>query len=232
MKTAAIIALLLTASLCHAAEPRVALALLAYQPATSTLLPTAGTPPMPVIKAGQEFDLALVAQDLRPEGTQISKVPGPTYGKEVPLLRGVYAAYATVRFQKALSAMTASPPVYGPFHQSTHPLFPSCVGEESRINAMGSFFGTKIPPDESSIGINPQSNSEPVEIVRVRMLAKFPPNWIISQTTQVFSLDFASLSYPAHSTLLFGNVADIPPDQGTAFGAEIQATGVSVRILK
>lgn len=71
--------------------PKVQYAVRCYQPGTSTVITS--------LRAGQPFDVAVLVDDLREEGSYID----PRTGQPLPLLRGVYAAYCNLVWDKKLA---------------------------------------------------------------------------------------------------------------------------------
>src|SRR6476661_8688002 len=55
------------------------------------------------VRVGQEFDLAISVKDLRPRGTYIYR------GLSRPLLRGVFAAYCDVLYDKSRARVLGLP---------------------------------------------------------------------------------------------------------------------------
>ena len=182
--------LFLVARLCQAAEPRVAYTLHAYAPGTST--------PVESVKAGQEFDLAMVVQDKRPEG----------------VIRGVFAAYANVNFASRYATVK---------HVSYTPPFvngKNCGIVDAGLREWGAFRG---------LG---KGDTEPIEVSRVRLVAKFPDGVVGGVATASFRPNVLNMAKPRFDSLLYGDLRANPPDYGTVKADEIEAKGVSVRILK
>ncbi len=186
------------------AQPKVSYSVTACKIGTNTKL-TAMT-------VGQSFDLVMYVQDLRPSGNwQGTKLAN---GLEVtgtwPLIRGVFAAYCDVIYDKRiarptfysgsgnqaefLSAFTFSDGyVNGPPRASDSP---------DRINDVGAF--------TSAFG----GNQAPQEVWRLRMTCKGPGSL-------EFRPDVSDLQLPQCLTLVYGNDAAQPPEPSYVAPAEI-----------
>lgn len=182
--------------------------------------------PLKIVKVGDLFDLAFIAQDLRTEGEE-----EVFEGHKRPYLRGIYAAYVDVTYRKDLSARVGVP-IFSPYYQWNPQRYPACTDLQNRIGAMGAVYGTKTPPTSESIGIDPENNPDPTEIVRVRMKAQLPIGWITSMATQVFRQDLTKLFYPPHATLLWGNSWAADKDQGVVTPDQIQTPHTQLIIQK
>lgn len=202
MKTIAI-GLLFLVSVCQAAEPRVAYTLHAYSPNTST--------PIETVKADGEFDLALVVQDKRPD------VDG--------MARGVFAAYANCNYSKRYAELR--------WVQYTAPYSngKSCGIVDNGLAEWGAFRG---------LG---KGDTEPIEVSRVRFKALWPAGVApgTQSVTTSFRPQFASPQLldprrPRFNTLLYGSYKRgggyYPGEHSTVEAGEIEAKGVTVRILK
>jgi hypothetical protein len=183
--------------------PKVRYSLALYQPGTTTRAVS--------VRAGQEFDLALFAQDLRPAGTYVD-----AGGQTRELLRGVWAAYASVRFNssavKVGGATFTMPYLNGR----------QAAAGSSGLAVLGAFDGF------SPIG------SELLEVARVRCTAQWPAGVAgsVSQVNVGFGLDFRALDHPQFDTLVLGNVAANPPEASDVALSEIVASGAVITVVK
>src|SRR6187399_2898306 len=95
------------------------------------------------VRVSQEFDLAISVTDLRPRGTYIYR------GLSKPLLRGVFAAYCDVLYDKSRArvwGLSAEPTAveffssftFSPHYQSGEMAFDG----PDRINELGAFSGS------------------------------------------------------------------------------------------
>lgn len=199
------------------AEPRVSYALHTYAPGTSDAITS--------VKAWQEFDLALVVRDLRPGGgTYISKHP-KYLGQRLPFSRGVFAAYVNVNFASRY-AKVLQIDYTGPYKT----VWASCDISDNGVREWGSAAGGT---GQGS------SNTEPTEVSRIRLVAKWPP--VAPGTQHVdasFRQNFVRLSSPRFDTQLYGTLKErggrvyYPGEHSTVTADEIQATGTTLRILK
>lgn len=185
------------------AETRVAYTLHTYASGTST--------PIESVKAGGEFDLALVVRDARPEADG--------------MFRGVFACYANCNFDARKASVQ--------FVQYTAPYSngKSCAIGDNGVYEWGAFRG---------LG---KGDTERIEVSRVRLLAKWPPNVASTakEVTASFRPQFSNpqlldMRQPRFNTLLYGTPKRgggyYPGEHSTVEAGEIQATGVTLRILK
>ena len=214
VRTAAI-ALLLTASLCQAAEPRVAYSLHCYAPGTG-IADNQATPQneevpavaLASVKAGAEFDLVLSVQDLRPE------VDG--------MIRGVFAAYCNSTFSTRYVGFLAES--YAPGFPNGRHCFPVTFG----LSRWGAF--TNGSP----------GNTDPVEVSRARLRAKWPATVgpSITQATVIFRVNFNNLQAPADNTLVLGTLKTASPavyfpgEEPTVWVDQIETSSATLRIAK
>lgn len=170
---------------------------------------------LPYLVVGQVFDLAITVRDLRPCGTYTYK------GLTKPRVRGVYAAYCDVLYDKArarlfgLSSQFPTPPeffgafTFGP--QFTLSQF--AFDGPDRINELGAAAG-------ASMG----GGTAAVELARVRMQAR-------KAGPLSFSPDISQLPLPLCNTLLYGNIAATPPEDEFRIEPEfIQLVPVTVNV--
>lgn len=197
---------LLTATL-SAAEPRVAYSLRAYAPGTSE--------PIEAVKAGGEFDLAMVVQDLREPVERMH--------------RGVFAAYVNVNYDKRKAELR-------------HVQFNAPYSTQKALIAERQ---GGIGPWGASRGLGSGGTSEvevsrirflahfPPGIVGNETKVSFRP--------QFLSPPLLDLNQPRFNTLLYGTTrkADVPGgrefypgEQSYVTLGEIRAEGVSVRVLR
>jgi hypothetical protein len=177
------------------------------------------------IKNGEEFDLALLVQDLRPEGTYQS-----WDGQTKDLIRGVFAAYCDILYNKNYSriiqpiigvdntASFLSAFVFNTFYQNGKSAIDG--NRPGRIDDVGAFFSGDW---SKGAGVNP------VEVFRVKMVATLPDG--LYTTTQAFIPDF-TVVVPAHYTLVFGNFAANPIEYSEVAVSEITKNSFYLMITR
>ena len=195
MRALLFVVLLTVAANCQA-QPEVSYTIAACQIGTSTKVTS--------MQVGQTFDLVLSVQDLRPSGTWTD-----SGGIVKPLVRGTFAAYCDVLYDKTLAKVTyysGNGPgeflgcftfkngyVNGP---------PQAYDAPDRINDVGAFTG--------AFG----GNKLPVEVWRVRMTCK-------AAGPLVFRPDVSDVPSPKCITLVYGNDAATPPEQSYVAPADV-----------
>ncbi|MGH9932121.1 MAG: hypothetical protein ACREA9_23205 [Pyrinomonadaceae bacterium] len=203
MKTIAAIAFILSAALAQAAEPRVAYTLAVTKPGTVETITE--------VRAGQEFDIALEARDLRPT----SVIDGRT------MFRGVFAAYVGLLYPTQHASVVSV----------TH-VPPFTNGKQRRVLDSG------LSPLGGFSGLF-SGDSYPREVVRIRFRAEWPADLPphVTEVTAKFRPILAGLRKPTFDTLLYGSLKPdrqsyYPGEQSNVNADEIELTGASVRILK
>lgn len=161
--------------------------------------------PINELTVGQEFDLALYATDLRPDGTY------EYAGEERDRVRGVYAAYCDITWDKTKAAVklatgTSNPRLrffnaflFSPDYRAGK----QAVEAPDGVARLGGFRGLTFGGD-----------NEPAEVCRVRMTATG-----MGQVT--FAVKLARVLYPMDDTLVYGNLAANPPEQSHVRPSEI-----------
>lgn len=190
--------ILLLALTAEAQQPKVRYSLAVYQPGTTTRATS--------VKVGQDFELALFAQDLRPEGDG--------------LRRGVWAAYCDVLWNKNY-ATPHFPITHVKPYLNTDPNFTN-KEKPNGIAALGAFCG--LAP----------GSVELVEVCRVRMTAAWSPTAApsITSASVQFNIRFDQCAHPWCDTLVAGNFAANPPEQSDVQLSEIMASGASITVMK
>jgi hypothetical protein len=195
MRTIAIAILLIT-SAASSAEPRVSYTLHTYAPGTST--------PIEMVKAGSEFDLALVVQDTRPE------IDG--------MFRGVFASYVNCNYAKRYAALQHV--------QYTSPYLngKNCGQVDNGLAEWGAFRGLgKGDTEPAEISRVRFKALWPIGVVGNEVTASFRP-----QFANIRKPRFDTLLY---GTLKRGG-GYYPGEQSFVLPDEIRATGTTVRIVK
>ena len=193
-------ALLLTASLCQAAEPRVAYSLHCYAAGTSEAIPS--------VKAGQEFDLALVVQDLRPE------IDG--------MFRGVFATYCNATFATRYAA-PQNVAYSAEFANGRH-----CFTNAYGLARWGAF--TNGQPGDTEV--------HEVSRVRMKAQWPPAVAPSISQATVFFRINFNNLQSPADNTLVLGTLKTASPavyfpgEEPAVWVDQIETSGATLRVVK
>jgi hypothetical protein len=192
--------------------PKVSYIVSVCQTGTSTKLTS--------MKVGQVFDLVLSVQDLRPSGTWngTKRVNGIDVTGMWPLVRGVYAAYCDVLYDKSLAKLV--------FYDDRHPQSfigcfkftdgyvngpPQAFDAPDRINDVGAF--------TSSFG----GNTAPVEVWRATMIAK-------KAGSLVFQPDLSDVSHPKCDTLVYGNDSVSPPEPSCVPASEVVLVPCAVTV--
>lgn len=182
----ALIILQLLAAVAYAQVPQVRYSLAFYAPGSTTQ-------PINSIKAGQDFDLVLLVQDLRADGEFI-KWDGSTQ----QLRRGVFAAYVDVFYVNRYAAFR-SVAFSAPYGNGRH-----CdVATPSKLGALGAFCTFEV------------AGTAMREVARVRFTALWPstiPSSLSESSTQ-FVLSAVNLDHPKYLTLLIGNLDANPPEK-------------------
>jgi hypothetical protein len=186
-------------------KPKVGYTAAVCQPGTATKLTT--------VAVGQTFDLVLYVRDLRPAGTWVD-YRGTTQMK----VRGVFAAFCDVHYDKALAA---------PAYFST---------ETDTVKYLDCFTFTPRYPNgkmaaDSDKGINDagafssyfSGTQQTVEVWRVRMTAK-------AAGALLFTPDVKDIPQPICATLVYGNTAAKPPEQSLVTPAEIVCIPYAVTV--
>jgi hypothetical protein len=145
------------------------------------------------VKSGEEFDLAVLVKDLRGDGEYFNTA----LNAEMPLVRGVFAAYLDILYNKVLTPIKLVPNKvfrvnfkFGPDYYNGK----WAVDAADRIKNLGAFSG--------SFGLD----TEERELVRVRMIATLPLN--VRYGFQRFTPNF---DFPTEAekisfqTLVYGN---------------------------
>lgn len=185
-----IAAVILLAAATANAQPKVELSLKCM---------TAGREASPIseIAVGREFDLALFARDLRPEGSYLYA------GEERDLVRGVYAAYCDIHWDKSKVTVRQATGT----SNSRLRFFNAFVFKAPYRNGMQAFDDPDgITRLGAFQGLSFGGDTEPHEIVRGRMVA-------IGTGPVTFSTKLTGLRYPLDDTLVYGNLAANPPEQ-------------------
>lgn len=205
----------LSTTVCFAEVPRAMYSVGVCQAGATTRLTS--------VKVGQTFDLVFYAQDLRPNGTWYGEktVNGSQVTGTWPLVRGMFACYADVIYDKELARISGA--YDGMSSSQFRNLFwfrngynygpPQAFDAEDRIDNIGAFtFHTGI-------------NTAPVEIWRVRMLAK-------KAGALVFTPDVSELQSPKTDTLVYGNTNEAvsPPDPSLVPPSQIVLISCAVTV--
>jgi hypothetical protein len=155
-----------------------------------------GHAPLTAMAVGQVFDMAIAVRDLRPSGTYTYR------GLTRPLVRGVYAAYCDVLYDKTrarlfgLSSQLPTPTefflafTFGPQFTLSQLAFDGT----DRINELG-----------AAAGATTGGGTTAVELARVRMQTR-------KAGPLTFTPDINQLPHPLCDTLLYGNIAATPPE--------------------
>ncbi len=174
-----------------------------------------GTRTLPAeLRVSQVFDLAIAVKDLRPRGTYIYR------GLSKSLLRGVFAAYCDVLYDKSRARMLGLPAeptaeeffssfTFSPHYQNGEMAFDG----PDRINELGAF-ATSF----TGLGV------AAFEVARVQMQA-------IQSGPLTFTPDVTKLPHPQCDTLVFGNLAADPPEESYVLSPQgIHLVGVTVNV--
>lgn len=192
----AVAMLLLIFSLANAQSPKVR-----YD--VQTLKANRLAEPISEVTVGQEFDLALLCQDLREPGIY------EYAGEERELVRGVYAAYCDVVWDKSKVAVKLAPTPNARLRFFNAFLFaPEYRSGPQAIEAPDGFMRTG-----AFRGLSFGGDTEPHEFVRCRMVAT-------GMGRVVFETKLTRLR-PGDDTLVYGNLAANPAEQSWVQPSEI-----------
>ncbi len=173
-----------------------------YHPGT-TMLATS-------VKAGSDFDLALFVQDVRPPGTYVS-----WDGQTLDKLRGVWAAYANVVYNRNLAQVypVANPQPDEPQLEVKYSsLYRSGMRADNKpgmIANLGAFDGFD------------QLGTDLLEVCRVGMKALWPAANTGTTAGAKITLNVQGVQIPLCETLVMGNWDLNPPEESDVQPSEI-----------
>lgn len=162
---------------------------------TASVQQTGATTKLTALTVGQAFDLSLSVQDLRPSGTWTD-----WKGQVKPRVRGVFAAYCDVVYDPKLAKLA--------FYNSTSPKeYLACFTFAPRFpNGLKATAAPDRINDAGAFASSFTGNRAPVEVWRVRMIAKSPG-------ALVFTPAVDQVQQPDCATLVYGNIGAEPPEQ-------------------
>jgi len=178
--------------------------LTACQPDTLTPLPSTS------VTINTPFDLVLQVQDLRPEGEFVNY-----RGLTKPLVRGVFAAYCDIHYNKNLATLT---PILIPATPTKPAHYADCKFTPQYANGK---YIDKSPPDHiNDVGGFASAftgDTELVEVGRMRFVAKSIGHLTFMPST-------INIQKPQHDTLIYGNTAAQPPEGSAVTVAQTKFT--------
>lgn len=171
------------------------------------------------VKVGEPFVVTLLARDLRPWGTYFNS----GFEEEKQLIRGVFAAYCSILFDKSKVRVNAvgtpGTAKYALSYRSQFIWFPPYTNGKVAVDIP---IGTRLGAFSTDFDGVDEDRAYPV--CSITLLATKPGLVILQTTSQ-------GLRYPMDDTLVYGNLAVDPPEQSNVLPLEITWQRASIQVV-